>query len=127
MAQLYTSFFRFFHSKARKDSFWQHFMIRTGMVQNGERFKTDGKQFPVNRHKIYLRYSNFHQMTKDKRCISMWTNWWCRDQNFRKYFEMRKKHGIRPSLSGFYHEKIYDDYIKSRVSLHTKSQMRDYS
>lgn len=24
--------------------------------------------------------------------------YWCRDQNFRKYFEMRKKHGIEPSI-----------------------------
>ena len=37
------------------------------------------------------------------------TNWWCRDQNFRKYFEMRKRHDIRPALSGFYDDEIYAD------------------
>ena len=46
----------------------------------------------------------------------MHLNWWCRDQNFRKYFEMRKKHDIKPSLTGFYHEKIYDDAAKSNAA-----------
>lgn len=26
------------------------------------------------------------------------TAYWCRDQNFRKYFQMRKKNGIAPSV-----------------------------
>lgn len=26
------------------------------------------------------------------------TAYWCRDQNFRKYFQMRKKNGISPSV-----------------------------
>ena len=28
----------------------------------------------------------------------MTTSSWCRDQNFRKYFEIRKRHGIEPSV-----------------------------
>ena len=30
---------------------------------------------------------------------------------------MRKRHGIRPSLSGFYHEKIYDETAKKNAEL----------
>ena len=44
-------------------------------------------------------------------------NWWCRDQNFRKYFEMRKKNDIKPSETGFYHEKIYNDVAKKNTEL----------
>ena len=37
------------------------------------------------------------------------TNWWCRDQNFRKYFDMRKRHDIAPAMSGFYHEPLFNE------------------
>ena len=42
--------------------------------------------------------SNFNAMNKNpsQNCIT--TAYWCRDQNFRKYFEMRKKHNIEPSV-----------------------------
>ena len=65
--------------------------------------------------KNYIRYSNFHQVRRNKRIKAIHLNWWCRDQNFRKYFEMRKKHDIKPSTSGFYHEKIYDDAAKANA------------
>ncbi|CAI2379660.1 unnamed protein product [Moneuplotes crassus] len=126
-AQLYFSFVAWIGTKNKKESmmaFWMHSIGETSKEQG---LPLDAKPFPADRHKNYLRYSNFHQKLRNKRTSMIWTSWWCRDQNFRKYFEMRKKHGIRPSLSGFYHEKIYDDYIKSRVSLHKKNQMRDYS
>ena len=62
---------------------------------------------PYDRHKNYIRYSNFHQVRRNKRMRMIHVNWWCRDQNFRKYFQMRKKHNMRPSLTGFYHDAIY--------------------
>lgn len=68
------------------------------------------RRMPSDRKKNYVRYSNFHQKLKNKRNNSMWFNWWCRDQVFRKYFEMRKKNGIKPSYSGFYHESINKEY-----------------
>ena len=43
------------------------------------------------------------------------TNWWCRDQNFRKYFDMRKKNGIEPGFSGFQHEELYDATMKKNT------------
>merc|ERR1719313_1760334 len=67
------------------------------------------RRLPADRKKNYVRYSNFHQMRRNKRVSMIHTNWWCRDQNFRKYFEMRKRHDMRPAMSGFYHEKLYDE------------------
>ena len=78
----------------------------------------EGYRMPVDRKKNYVRYSNFHQSKRNKKINMIWTNWWCRDQNFRKYFEMRKRHGIRPSLTGFYHEKIYDDAAKKNYEIY---------
>ena len=43
------------------------------------------------------------------------TNWWCRDQNFRKYFEMRKRHGVAPAISGFYHDDIYENTLQENT------------
>ena len=65
------------------------------------------RRFPADRKKNYVRYSNLHQVRRNKRVSMIHTNWWCRDQNFRKYFDMRKRHDHRPALSGFYHEPIY--------------------
>ena len=70
------------------------------------------RRFPVDRHKNYVRYTNFHQIRRNKRISMIHTNWWCRDQNFRKYFEMRKKNDIKPSLTGFYHEPLYEQTLK---------------
>jgi len=48
--------------------------------------------------------ANFNAMFKNisENCVT--TAYWCRDQNFRKYFEIRKRHGISPSIdhSSFY-------------------------
>ena len=56
-------------------------------------------------------------MRRNKRVSMIHTNWWCRDQNFRKYFEMRKRHDIRPSLSGFYHEDIHKDTVAKNQAM----------
>lgn len=66
------------------------------------------RRFPVDRHKNYVRYTNFHQYLRNKRVSMIHTNWWCRDQVFRKYFDMRKKNGIEPSMKGFYHDDLYE-------------------
>ena len=97
-------------------------MITRWLYANGEvnRFygmpKSD-RRFPVDRKKNYVRYSNFHQIRRNKRSSMIHTNWWCRDQNFRKYFEMRKKHGIVPSEKGFYHEKIHKETNKKNLEI----------
>jgi len=56
-------------------------------------------------------------MRRNKRISMIHLNWWCREQNFRKYFEMRKRHGIKPSETGFYHEQIYKDTAKKNAEL----------
>ena len=66
------------------------------------------RRFPVDRKKNYVRYSNAHQIRRAKRVSMIHTNWWCRDQNFRKYFDMRKRNDIRPALAGFAHEPILE-------------------
>ncbi len=82
---------------------------RNGLISQFWSSPHNNIRFPADCKKNYVRYSNFHQMRKNKRVNNMWLNWWCRDQSFRKYFQMRKAHGIKPSLSGFYHQKIYKE------------------
>jgi hypothetical protein len=101
-------------------------MISNWRWRCGEENKTHGKmnrdrRFPANRIKNYVRYSNFHQVRRNKRLCMIHLNWWCRDQNFRKYFEMRKKHNIRPALSGFAHEPIFAATAAKNLQI---SQMR---
>lgn len=69
-------------------------------------------RMPQDLKKQYVRYSNFHQMKRNKMADAIHLPWWSRDQNFRKYFEMRKKNGIRPALKGFAHEEHHKRYIK---------------
>jgi hypothetical protein len=94
-----------------------HWRTKIGETNRSHGPPHSDRRFPVDRKKNYVRYSNFHQVRRNKRISMIWTNWWCRDQNFRKYFDMRKRHGIRPSLSGFYHEKIYQDAEKKNWEL----------
>jgi len=42
--------------------------------------------------------SNFLQQFKNFHDGNYTDAYWCRDQNFRKYFEIRKRHGIEPSI-----------------------------
>lgn len=125
VAQLYCSFVAWAGVRGKKRSmieFWMHSIGETNKSQGMER---ESQRFPADRHKNYIRYSNFHQKLRSKQLSSIWTSWWCRDQNFRKYFEMRKKHGIRPSDTGFYHEKIYQDHIAHEAAWHKRRQARE--
>ena len=95
--------------RAKKDSMCTLWRYQIGEVNDTHPLPKSGRPMPYDIKKNYIRYSNFHQVRKNKRIRMIHLNWWCRDQNFRKYFEMRKKNGIKPSLHGFYHEKIYDE------------------
>ncbi len=127
VAQLYCSFVAWVGIKNKKESMITYWMHSVGQITKEQGLPHNPKPFPADRHKNYLRYSNFHQKLRNKRTSMIWTSWWCRDQNFRKYFEMRKKHGIKPSLSGFAHEEIYKNYRNAQISLHAKNKMRDTS
>lgn len=100
-----------------KERMCEKWRYSIGEVNKMHSAQHNDRRFPVDRKKNYVRYSNFHQIRRQKKLNMIYTNWWCRDQNFRKYFEMRKKHGIRPSVSGFYHEKIYEETAQKNLKI----------
>lgn len=114
---LYQSFLIYFKTRGKKENMIEHWRWRIGETNKNHAAMVSDRRFPADRKKNYVRYSNFHQTRRNKRLSMIYTNWWCRDQNFRKYFEMRKRHDIRPSLSGFYHEQIYADVAKKNSEL----------
>ena len=104
---LYSSFLLYVMVKNKKERMIEHWRYRIGETdRTNQGGKTRDRRFPANRHKNYIRYSNFHQVRRNKRLSMIHLNWWCRDQNFRKYFEMRKKNDIRPAETGFVHDAI---------------------
>lgn len=107
-----------------KERMMEHWRFRLGETNATHGGPHRDRRMPADRKKNYVRYSNFHQTRRNKRLNMIWTNWWCRDQNFRKYFEMRKRHNVRPSLSGFYHEGIYKDAAKKNAELSSIRQSR---
>ena len=113
---LYQSFYLYLLTQTKKDN-----MVTKYYWSIGEVTKFYGVprelRMPADRKKNYVRYSNFHQVRRNKKSSMIHTNWWCRDQNFRKYFEMRKRHDFKPALSGFYHEGIYADSVKKNQAL----------
>jgi hypothetical protein len=56
--------------------------------------------------------ANFNSMFKNMNENCLTTAYWCRDQNFRKYFEIRKRHGIAPStnVKTFYNRDKCESY-----------------
>ena len=54
---------------------------------------------------------------KNESVHCMTTPYWCREQNFRKYFETRKRHGIKPSIDykTFYNRDKCDPYYQGLV------------
>jgi len=121
---LFSSFALYFLVKNQKESMLEHWYYRTGEMNRTHRMPVRDRRMPADRKKNYVRYSNFHQVRRNKSLGMIHLNWWCRDQNFRKYFEMRKKHDIRPSLTGFYHEKIYDEVAEKNASYAALRQSR---
>ena len=114
---LYQSFLLYVMVKNKKEKMCENWYWHVGHTNKSHPMAVRDRRFPADRKKNYVRYSNFHQVRRNKRISMIYTNWWCRDQNFRKYFEMRKKNGIRPALSGFYHEKIYDEAAAKNASI----------
>ncbi len=104
---LYQSFMLYLLTKMKKENMIQKWKWHIGESNRYYDKEHSDRRFPVDRHKNYVRYTNPHQVLRNKRISMIHTNWWCRDQVFRKYFDMRKKHGIKPSMSGFYHEALY--------------------
>ena len=118
---LWSSFLLYVMVKNKKEKMIEHWRYRIGETNKTHASLTRDRRFPVNRIKNYVRYSNFHQVRRNKRLNMIHLNWWCRDQNFRKYFEMRKKKDIKPALSGFAHESIFKETTAKNLEI---SQMR---
>ena len=118
---LWSSFLLYVMVKNKKEKMIEHWRYRIGETNANHGQMTRDRRFPVNRLKNYVRYSNFHQVRRNKRLSMIHLNWWCRDQNFRKYFEMRKKKDIKPALSGFAHEPIFKETTAKNLEI---SQMR---
>jgi hypothetical protein len=55
----------------------------------------------------------------------MTSPYWCRDQNFRKYFETRKRHGIQPSVdyNKFYNKDKATAYYEGLVKMNDQLDM----
>jgi hypothetical protein len=100
---LYQSFLLYVICKNKKENMTAKWRWHIGETNDKYGQAHSDRRFPADRHKNYVRYTNFHQIRRNKRLGMVHTNWWCRDQNFRKYFEMRKKNDIRPSDTGFAH------------------------
>lgn len=114
---LYSSFVLYTMVKGKKEKMIEHFRYRIGETNATHGPAHKDRRFPANRVKNYVRYSNFHQERRNKRLGMIHTNWWCRDQNFRKYFQMRKNEGIRPSDSGFKHEQLYKEVAETNAGI----------
>ena len=104
---LYQSFYVWIVCKTQKESKMGRWLWAVGELDTNVGIPHEDAM-PADRKKNYVRYSNFHQVRRNKRTSMIHTNWWCRDQNFRKYFEMRKRHNITPAISGFYHDSLYE-------------------
>lgn len=114
---LYQSFLLYVICKNKKENMTAKWRWHIGETNDKHSQAHSDRRMPADRHKNYVRYTNFHQIRRNKRLGMVHTNWWCRDQNFRKYFEMRKKNDIRPSDSGFQHFQLFDDVAKQNSEI----------
>ena len=112
---LYQSFMLYLLTKQKKENMIAKWRWHIG--ENNRHYDSphNDRRFPVDRHKNYVRYTNPHQVLRNKRISMIHTNWWCRDQVFRKYFDMRKRHGIKPAMSGFKHEEYYQKTLDTNA------------
>ena len=111
----YQSFTLYLVTKKKKESMIAKWQWHIGEINKHYDSPHSDRRMPADHKKNYVRYSNFHQTLRNKRVSMIHTNWWCRDQNFRKYFEMRKRHDIKPALSGFYHDDIYENTLRTNT------------
>ena len=66
---------------------------------------------------VKKKTANFNSQGKNMSEHNLTTAYWCRDQNFRKYFEIRKRHGITPStdVKGFYNRDKCESYYFGKL------------
>ena len=112
--------------KSKLEVLQKKWLYQVGLLNKYNSGFKDPRSYPANLHKNYLRYSNLNQKSKNKKSKSFMLNWWSRDQNFRKYFEMRKKNGLRPAETGFYHDKIREEFVESQQYVQRRKEALKY-
>jgi hypothetical protein len=122
---LYSSFVAFVFIRNKKENMMAHWRYSIGEMNKAHLPIHNDQRMPADHKKNYVRYSNFHQVRRNKKLSMIWLNWWCRDQSFRKYFELRKRHDIRPSLTGFAHEEIYNNVAKKNAEIYAMRASRN--
>ena len=76
---LYNSFLLYVLVKNKKENMTSHWRYRIGETNDRHGPAHSNVRHPANRIKNYVRYSNFHQVRRNKRLSMIYTNWWCRD------------------------------------------------
>jgi hypothetical protein len=115
---MYLSIWQSFVMKTMKDNRNRLYNFSIGMYTPYHSEPHGDRRMPAIRTKNYLRYSNFHQIRRNKDINQVFTNFWCRDQNFRKYFRMRKKNGQEPSLTEFKHLSMWTEQADAYDNMH---------
>ena len=124
--QLYMNLMTSWTTKLSKEAKEYMYWWRIGQVSTNHTHPHDKERMSVIRTKNYLRYSNFHQLRRNREVNQVTTNFWSRDQCFRKYFQMRKKHGIEPSMTGFKHIPMWEENQKKAQKQFDLMATRDY-
>ena len=79
---MYSTFMMTVWCRSRKVEMIEYYAYVTGRSSDMYRGLSATHRMPQDRKKCYVRYSNFHQMRRNKQVGMMHLPWWCRDQNF---------------------------------------------
>ncbi len=65
--------------KNKKERMIEHWYFKIGEITKTQGLRHSNVRFPADRKKNYVRYSNLHQKSREKRLSMIFTNWWSRD------------------------------------------------
>ena len=79
LINIYCTWVTWMMGKNMKENMIAHYYVRVGEVTATQDPPHSDTHFPADRKKNYVRYSNFHQKSREKRISMVHFNWWCRD------------------------------------------------